>query len=526
LAERQSKINFKYLSSHTGSYKSSQIKKGKENNMKNNKKKIISFIAGILIAITAIIFSIIQKEATTTNFSNNNNMGNRKNSSSVLDWIKRQDNTQYAMCSFKSPSSQCFNTTKLLCEADLKAARIAWKYFENNYQSKTGLVNSVNNYTSTTMWDTGSALAATIAANDFGFIDQKDFDDRITALLKTLNKFKLFNNEAPNKVYNTVTGEMVDYTNKPSPDGIGVSTLDLARLISWLDTLTCKYPKYTYQVNQTLSKWDYTRLIQKQQMFGLAKDPVTKKIQVLQEGRLGYEQYAGKIFADLGFDQSISSDYKNKFRRNINIYKTPIAYDSRDPRELGAYNYVVTESYGLDVMENGYDEKNRDLVQNIYNVQKERWKKTGAVTAVSEDNVDRAPWFIYNTIFTAGLPWNTTTDTGVTHNELKSISIKAAFSLATLFPNDPYSNELMSQIESAYDPEQGWFSGVYENGDGYNKAITANTNGIILSGLLYKKYGAFHPLCKKCQRGIKLKDEIFENINTNLCATVKPKKSL
>lgn len=462
-----------------------------------------AFLIGTLLAIAIIFFSLMQKSTNLTPI----NVAN----TTLPNWLQSQPNNRTtlqnnAMCSFKPPVQQCFLSGQPLCESDLKAAEIAWTYFENNYQPTTGLVNSVNNYPSTTMWDTGSALAATIAAHDFGFIDQKTFDDRVTTLLSTLNQMTLFNNEAPNKVYNTLSAEMVDYTNQPSPEGIGVSTLDLARLVSWLNTLVCKYPKYTYQAKQTLLKWDYTRLIQKGQMFGLAKDPVTGETQVLQEGRLGYEQYAGKIFAELGFDQSVAADYNNKFRRNIEIYDLDIAYDSRDPRDFGAYNYVVTESYGLDVMENGYDDINRELVRNIYYVQKARWKDTGAVTAVSEDNVDREPWFIYNTIFTAGLPWNTTTDTGVSHDELKSISTKAAFTLATLFPNDPYSLELNAQIESAYDPKQGWYSGVYENGNGYNKAMTANTNGIILSGLLYKKYGAFYSICEQCQHGIKLKD--------------------
>lgn len=482
--------------------------------MTTKQRTLLALLLGVLLAALVITFSLYQKNHTVNNVANNHvNQTTDKTNKTLFEWMALTKQQEAASCTFKPATQQCFNNDQPLCDADLAAAKIAWKYFENNYQEKTGLVNSVNNYTSTTMWDTGSALAATIAAQDFDFIDAKDFDNRIVALLSTLNNMKMFNNEAPNKVYNTVTAEMVDYTNKPSPDGIGISTLDLARLISWLNTLICKHPKYTYQVNQILSKWDYTRLIQKQQMFGMARDPVKDEIQVLQEGRLGYEQYAGKIFADLGFNQDISADYNNKFRNNITIYDIQIAYDSRDPRDFGAYNYVVTESYGLDVIENGYDEVNRELVNNIFEVQKRRWQETGAVTAVSEDNVDRAPWFIYNTIFTAGLPWNTTTDTGVSHNELKSISTKAAFTLATLFPDDPYSQQLTTQIEHAYDPEKGWYSGVYENGNGYNKAITANTNGIILSGLLYKKYGSFYPLCKSCQRGIKLKKELIEQCN-------------
>ncbi len=404
----------------------------------------------------------------------------------------------------------CFKPVSGLSEKDLAVARIAWVYYENNYQPKTGLVNSVNNYTSTTMWDTGSALAATIAAHDFGFIDQKQFDDRIVAMIKMLAEMKLFNNEAPNKVYNTLSGKMVDYRNQPSEEGIGVSTLDLARLISWMNTLSCKHPKYLNQSNMVLSRWKYDRLIKNGQMYGLARDAVTKKIRVLQEGRLGYEQYAGKVFKETGFDQSVAATYDNEYRSGMDIYDVPVAFDSRDPRVLGAYNYVVTESYGLDVMEHGYNEENISLAKNIYNVQKERWKRTGIVSAISEDNVDRKPYFVYNTIFTAGLPWNTTTDRGVQYNELKSVSTKAAFTMSMLYPDDPYSDVLKEQVESAYDPKKGWYSGVYENGKGYNKAITANTNGIVLSTLLYKKYGPLYNLCNDCGRKLKLDSSVFK----------------
>ena len=404
----------------------------------------------------------------------------------------------------------CFKEKNGLSEENLATARIAWKYYENNYQPKTGLVNSANKYPSTTMWDTGSGLAATIAAHDFGIIDRKQFDDRIVALIKTLSTMKLFNNEAPNKVYNTITGEMVDYRNKATKDGIGVSTLDLARLVSWMNTLVCKYPKYKTHASRVLSRWNYDRLINKGQMYGLALDPVSKKIRVLQEGRLGYEQYAGKVFKELGFDQSVAATYNNKFRSGMEIYDVPIAFDSRDPRQLGAYNYVVTESYGLDVMEHGYDDENKSLVRNIYDVQKERWKRTGIVTAVSEDNVDRKPYFIYNTIFTAGLPWNTTTDRGVQYNDLKSVSTKAALTMSLLYPDDEYTKVLKTQVESAYDPNKGWYSGIYENGNGYNKATTANTNGIVLSTLLYKKYGSVYELCNACGRKLRLKPSIYK----------------
>lgn len=406
------------------------------------------------------------------------------------------------------PDRSCLGTPKPLCEKDLEIARIAWRYFEVNYQPDTGLVNAADKYPSTTMWDTGSALAATLAALELGLIKEKEFDDRIMALLSTLNTMELFNGEAPNKVYHAATGKMVDYKNNPSPDGIGVSALDLGRMLSWLNILSCLHPKYKKMAEAAILRWKYCRLIKDGQMYGLARDRVTKEIKVVQEGRLGYEQYAGKIFRMLGFDQHVAASYKNEFATQTQIYGIPIAIDVRDPRVLGAYNYVVTESYALDAMENGLDPELNSLFNNIYEVQKRRWEDTGQVTAVSEDNLDRPPYFVYNTIFVAGTPWLAITDTGKDTNHLKTVSVKAALALALLRPDDPYSDVLFDYVRNAYDPERGWYSGIYERGLGYNKAITANTNGIILSMMLHKRLGALNKICSSCQQGILLTPKV------------------
>lgn len=465
---------------------------------KNNLNIAFAWLAGLALAGIIILFVSHTEPQPDTKPNATQSVF------SLLSASTRSTRTDTFCALAVGPDNSCLGKSQALCSKDLEMAQIAWQYFENNYNPETGLYNAADKYPSTTMWDTGSALAATIAAHDFGIIDDKTFDERIRTMFKTLNSMELFNKEAPNKVYHTIKGEMVDYRNQPTPDGIGVSTLDLARLISWLNTLSCMYPKYAYPAQQVIKRWDMTRLISKGQMYGLYRDPISKNISVVQEGRLGYEQYAGKIFRDLGYDQRVSAVYDNEYRETINIYDVPIAYDRRDPRDLGAYNYVVTESYAMDAIENGIDAENRPLLDNIYKVQKRRWEETGIVTAVSEDNIDQKPYFLYNTIFTAGLPWNTTTDKGVRYDNLKTTSIKAAMSMALLYPDDSYSKELAYTISSAYDPERGWYSGIYESGGGYNKAITANTNGIIMSLLLYKKYGEFAPVCKRCQRSLKM----------------------
>ena len=92
------------------------------------------------------------------------------------------DSTLLSCPVYQSPALACIGSGNALCEEDMRKARIAWKYFENNYQPKTGLVNAANQYPSTTMWDTGSSLGATIAAKEFGIITQKEFDDLLLTI--------------------------------------------------------------------------------------------------------------------------------------------------------------------------------------------------------------------------------------------------------------------------------------------------------------------------------------------------------
>ncbi len=454
---------------------------------------VISIIAGCLLALIVLMIS-----STSNNKSKAKLLSFMEKLDTPTSMLKQTKNHE-PCCTFEQELKQCFVTREELCEADLETAKTAWTYYENNYQEKTGLFNAANQYPSTTMWDTGSALAATIAAEDFGFIPKKEFDDKITALIKTLVKMELFNGEAPNKVYNTKTMKMVTYANKETPDGIGVSVLDLARLVSWLNTLTCKHPKFKHQVKLALDRWNFDRLIKDGRMHSIKRYPESGKTKSFQEGRLGYEQYAGKILQREGHDLSISATYNNENRKDVDILGVTVATDNRTPEEYHSSNSVVTESYLMDAIENGYDEENRSIIDNIYQVQKKRWQETGIVTAVSEDNINKKPYFIYNTIFSAGKTWVAKTSKGEILQQHKTISNKAAIAMAVLYPDDEYSKVLIDKVKSAYDPKKGWYSGTYENGEGYNSTTTANTNGVILSALLYKKYGSTYQICDKCQ---------------------------
>lgn len=384
-----------------------------------------------------------------------------------------------------------------LTEREMDIARIAWKYFDNNHQPDTCLVNAVDNYPSTTIWDVGSSIGALVSALELGVISDEKFHERIRCMLITLKDLELFQNELPNKAYDTRTATKANYANEPGE--IGYSALDIGRLLIWLRILEERHPHYIPAVAAVVSRWSFCNLLDHcGTMYGAA--PEGTDVVSLQEGRLGYEEYAAKGYQLWGFDtREASRPEPMELERMCDV---DVPYDARDPRVLGAHNYVVTESYALDGIELGWDRADdrrvagmkhsdavsADFADRIYRVQEERHARTGILTARSEHQLDAAPWFVYDTIYSDGYRWNTITDDGRYLPASAAISTKAAFSLWALWKT-PYTDLLLTSMVGRFDPARGYNEGVYELSGVDIKAFTANNNAIILEALLYKVQG-------------------------------------
>ncbi len=425
-------------------------------------RSYIIFIAGLIVAFSAVAFIESRSEKIST-----------ASSVTIL------------------PSSRISPTPapRSLTPQELDAGRIAWKYFENNTDSETGLANSSDKYPATTMWDTASYLMALIAAQKLEIISQQEFDQRTEKALAALERMPLFDATLPNKSYNTKTLSMVDYGNKVTPRGIGWSALDIGRLLVPFDVIVWSYPQHTPTIRKILSRWNTTPLVTDGVLFGamVSKDGQSK---LVQEGRLGYEEYAAKSFTLIGLDAGKAGSYTDHLSY-VNIYNIQIPYDNRNPKEFGGtHNYVVSEPYVLDGLEFGWDGISREFSWRIYRAQEERFLATGVLTAVTEDHIDRAPYFVYNTVYSDGKVWNTITDKGVDASSFRSLSVKAAFAWHALYGTE-YTKKLMAAVLPLRDPERGWYAGFYEESKQPNKAISANTNAVILESLAFIKNGKF-----------------------------------
>ena len=384
-----------------------------------------------------------------------------------------------------------------LSKEEKKWAKIAWIYFENNYNPKTGLVNSVDMYPSTTMWHTADYLAALMAARELELIKPCEFDERLSTLLDFLNTMDLFFGKLPNKVYNTQTGKMVDYGNQPQE--IGWSALDIGRLLIWLAIIKCHYPIYAEYIDKVVLRWNFCDLIDNcGTLYGGIK--VHNKIQLYQEGRMGYEEYAAKGFQLWGFNTTRASRIAPV--EKVKIYDIEIPYDSRDPRKTGTYSPVLSMGFLLDGLEfnwdrtedqAGLDSHHSDpitagIAERIYLVQEARYRRENIFTARTDHQVSGPPYFVYDSIFAAGYPWNVISDSGEYHEEQALVSTRAAFGMWGLWKTD-YTDCLIKVVECLNDPTKGWYEGRREKTGGYMKTVTGGTNSAVLETLLYKVKG-------------------------------------
>jgi hypothetical protein len=385
-----------------------------------------------------------------------------------------------------------------LSEQEMEIARRAWEYFASFTQEKTGLANSVGRYPSTTLWDTASYISGAVSAYELGIIPKDEFDRRMYKLLGTIRNLKLFRGELPNKVYHTETGEMVDYANKPGE--IGFSALDIGRFLVWLRILKHRYPYLGNTVDGVLLRWNFSHIVDQDGTLRGARLGKNKEVIYVQEGRLGYEEYAAKGFMLWGFKPTAA-------RLATPLGVVPICgvdvpFDARDPRVFQTQNYVVTEGYVLDGIELNWDLPGdyesddathtdgwrAEFADRVYRAQECRYETMGYLTARSEHNVQGGPFFVYDTVFASGYPWNTVTPRGDYAPDYAAVATKAAFSMWALW-DTPYTNALYEAIAGLFEPKNGYYEGLYENGSGPITTFTANNNGILLAALLYKAQG-------------------------------------
>lgn len=355
-----------------------------------------------------------------------------------------------------------------------EAAETAWRYFEKNYHPASGWFDSVKGYPFTTMWDLSSGLAAVACAEQLGLISRQKAGEMLARSLETLAKAPLYNGELPNREYNTATGK-ISAPKETAGRGTGWSAIDIGRLLIWLKITAGWHPELSAQARGIVQRWKFARLAQNGEMFGVYYGG--KREYHRQEGRLGYEQYSARGYELWG----ISMLRARLLGRTAptQVEGVDLAADTRN------LPYLTSDPFLFAAFEAGsIGEKYGQLTDRVYRAQQRRWSATHELTAVTEDSLDRAPWFVYFNISYQGRAWICLDHSGKPAAGLCGFSAKAALGWASLY-EDEYASLLEESALKLASPG-GYIAGRYPNGKP-NTALNINTNAAILEALLFRE---------------------------------------
>jgi hypothetical protein len=325
-----------------------------------------------------------------------------------------------------------------------------------------------------------------LAAHRLGVVSDKEFHSRMHLALSSLAALPVLPAHLPNKSYSTKSLAMADYNGNPTEKGIGWSALDIGRLAGPLLEIALNYPEHALQVQNLLTAWNLQRLVHGGELMGGIRDGLGE-MREMQEGRTGYEQYAATNLASLNVVANDAEAFKPHLQFT-SVTGVPVPGDNRDPQKYKAIVAVVSEPYILSGLERGWNGYERELALDVYRAQESRYRKTGILTARTEDHLDRAPYFVYCTVLGDGRPWATITDKGQDASAVATVSTKAVFGWDALLTTE-YTRKLKGSVMDLKDTNRGWYAGRYERNGQPNRALTANTNAVVLESIAYRVLG-------------------------------------
>lgn len=357
-------------------------------------------------------------------------------------------------------------------------AERAWRFFQVSQSPSTGLFDSVLGYHYATMWDIASGIAGPVCAERLGLIDRTAFIITLQRILASLSAMPLYENELPNREYNIATLAMQGSDSRPSARGTGWSATDMGRLLIWLKIASNWYPELQRSIRDLVARWALKSIVKGGEAYGGYIN--RQRAAVRQEGRLGYEQYAATGLALWGLDphKALQFGSTEKFQ----LLGVALLRDTRNLASLTSEPFVMAR------MEIGHMNAEFDKLEHgVFEVQKKYAGVQGTLIAVSEDSVDREPWFLYNSVCFERKPWACVSPSGKPYPHLANLSAKTAIAWWAMYDDD-YAVRVFDAVKGAFDPQRGYYAGIFNTGV-RNRSLNINTNAVILEAMLYRHLG-------------------------------------
>lgn len=386
----------------------------------------------------------------------------------------------YAPRVLRSPPAAPADEQNRLFDA---AAAAAWKQIDKGYRPETGLVDAQTTWQYPTAWDIASSLAAFYSARGLGLLSEEEYKKRASRMLATLARVRLYQGIAYGRNYDSRNGELVGDDQKPSEHGSGYSAMDLGRLLAVLAIVAKNDPDLAEAARVVATRVRADRVIRDGYLHGTEISKATNKRIEYQEGRLGYEQYAAAGFALWNMRAPNALNARANATR-ASVLGIPMTGDRR------GLDRMTSEPFLLQGLELGFDPTMKEMAWQTLSAQAARFEKTGQVTMVSEDAINRPPhYFYYYCVFCSGKPFVINVHTpGLDLDEPRWVSTKAAFGWHALIPTD-YTWRAVQSVQPALHPQNGWASGVFEQTGRSTETYSLNSAALILEAALYRRTG-------------------------------------
>jgi Protein of unknown function (DUF3131) len=366
-------------------------------------------------------------------------------------------------------------------------ARTAWSFFEHNTDPRTGLAPAVRGHPAATLWDMGAHLMAILSAEDLGLVSAGEASARLGRALSSLARLPLCDGILPNKVYDTRTLEMVRYDGAPAPRGIGWSALDVARILAPLSIVAWRHPEHAPRIRAAVSRWRIEELADGATLRGASRGAGGALVRH-REGSFGYEQHAAKALLRWGVPAAEALDYRSHLAVS-EVGGQAVPRDGRRGAEAGSGAALVAEPWLLDALEEGLDAVTLPVARAVLRAQERRAATVRHPVAVSEDALDRAPWFSYSALVdAAGTSWASLAPGGARAPGALTFSTKAAVAWGVLFQGS-YPERLLEAAAELAVPGEGLLAGRYDATWEPNRVLALNTNAVALEALAYRARG-------------------------------------
>jgi|TARA_R100001440_G_scaffold55294_2_gene75131 hypothetical protein len=358
----------------------------------------------------------------------------------------------------------------------LADAKVAWSYFEEWTNPKTGLCPATVNFASdhqrlhesVTMWDVGSHIFALMAAADLELISPKKFQSSIGRIL-------------PNLAGRRSQGRLLPQgwiaTNKFKWGNRNFDGCDAGRLLSALYNLDT-HPLVKDHAAPTVATWDLRDIV---------KDGIVYSVedgQLETTFRSHCAHYAAWAFRTWGIE--VASPYEVFLGRSLPDGQMALLEVCGHIGPLGA------EPLLMEALEFGMSPESAYLADVLFAAQIEEYLESGQLVSVSETPINSPPWFLYQGLqFDAsGRVWATDTVASLEAHRTQafrdrhlSISSKSAYLWAS-YKDHPLCGKLLSLVRDKAKTPYGFAPSINQRtGDVSRTYSDINTNAVILQAI-------------------------------------------